>query len=345
MSKRFLLAQLFLATFFLGSCQSMDLGIIKTKPEQSKYALQGNRYARDGLFREAVQSYKRALVDSPHDELVNRNLGIVYVKIGDYSKAIEHLEKSLKKYDSNFEANFYLGEAHRAKNNYGKAIYRYTRALEADEKSVKALKSLSWSYFMARFYSEALTTAKSLQKLAPNDAQAAIILARTNLKLGRLPQALAMIKRAQTLTNKNNLPYLKSVEGDILFKMEKYDQAEELYRDVLKDQPLLAGALLGLGKCMIERKHNVPLALEYMERAVRLKPRMSEGLYLLGKHYENRDPEKSKKYFESFKKFAATDPEYLDEVFEVRNHPVKVAKPETPAPPPPENSNKPDQSL
>ena len=127
-----------------GACQSIDF-TTKSEPEPSKYALQGNQYAKDGLLREAGQAYRKALVEDPTDALVNRNLGIVYVKTGDYGKAIEHIEKSLKKYDSNFEANFYLAEAQRAKANYGKAIYRYTRALEADENNVKALKSLGFS--------------------------------------------------------------------------------------------------------------------------------------------------------------------------------------------------------
>lgn len=277
-----------------------------------------NQYARDGLFREAIAAYQRALNTSPKNPDIQRNLGILYVKVGDYAKAVRHLEKSLRKFRNDFEANYYLAEAYRAQMRFGQAIFRYNRALEQKPRHVKSLKALTWSYYKVRFYSEALRSAKKLLRFEPNDHQSIIINSRTLLKLGRYSKALAMLRRGQALAKKGEMPYLLSVEGEVYLKTGQVEKAEKVFRLALKDQPLLPGALLGLAKTLIRSKKNFPLAMDYMERAVRIKPGLTEALYLLGKYYGKKDPKKSLYYFQNFQKLAATDPEFQEELLEVR---------------------------
>ena len=288
----------------------------------------GDAYARDGLYKDAVSTYKRALNQSPNNPNIHRGLGIIYVKIGDYKKATFHLEKSLKKFHSNFETNFYLGEAYRARERFGQAIFRYNKALEQQPKSTKALKAVAWSYYKVRFYAEALRSSSRLRRLGPLDHQTAIITSRTLLKLGRFKKALKILRKSEVLAKKGEIPYLKSVEGDILLKMGKTDAAERAYRLALKDQPLLAGALFGLGKSLLKnRRDQTVKAIDYIERAVRVKPRLKEALFFLGRHYQKVDPRKSKKYLRSFQKLAAADPEFQKELLEIKKYKAKKRKP------------------
>jgi tetratricopeptide (TPR) repeat protein len=74
---------------------------------------------------------------------------------------------------------------------------------------------------------------------------------------------------------------------------------------------MLAGALLGAGRALLESGQNKQ-ALEYLERAVRIKPKMNEGHYWLARSLENSNPERAIKYFNFFKKNAATDPEFVE---------------------------------
>ena len=71
------------------------------------YIAIGNQYAKDGLLREAAESYKKALAKKYKKSTANRNLGLVLVKMGEYKAAIRHLEKSMSKYESDFDANFF----------------------------------------------------------------------------------------------------------------------------------------------------------------------------------------------------------------------------------------------
>lgn len=295
------------ATLFVG-CQTAA---------PKNFVAVGNQYAKDGLLREAAEAYKKAIAQKPENVTAHRNLGMVLVKIGDYKAATRHLEKAMTRYEKDFDANYYLGEAYRGQDKYSESIFRYKRALKIKDKDPRALKPLAWSYFKIRYYSEAFVTAKELRSVAPNDEQGGIILARTLLKLKRAKEALATVRSSRKSVPRAALPFYSSVEGDILTDLGNLTEAEKFYREALKEQPLLAGALLGLGRCSLAA--NKPKqGITYLERAVRLKPRLTEAHYLLGKAYEGIDREKSLRYYSYFSRQASADPEFMANLNEVK---------------------------
>ncbi len=287
----------------------------------------GNQYAKDGLLREAAESYKKALAQKPTNAVAQRNLGMVLVKVGDYPAAAKHLEKSMARYEKDFDANYYLGEAYRAQDKYAEAIFRYKKALKIKENDPRAMKPLAWSYFKIRYYSESLQLGRDLQKLSPNDDQVGIIVARTLLKLKRGNEALVVLNAARKTIAKSSRPFYASVEGDIYYDLDKREDAIKAYREALKDQPLLAGALLGLGRCMYD-EGKTKQAITYMERAVRIRPRLTEAHYLLGKAYEGSDKEKSLRYYQFFRKQASADPEFIGFLPDVKQRMSKMQAPE-----------------
>lgn len=289
-----------------------------TTSEKRNLVSQGNQYAKDGLLREASESYKKALAQKPNNATAQRNLGMVLVKMGDYKGAVRHLEKAMSRYEKDFDANFYLGEAYRAQDKYAEAIFRYKKSLKIKDGDPRALKPLAWSYFKIRYYSESLVIARQLQKVAPEDDQTGIILSRTLLKLKRPQESLAVLKGAKKSIQKSSRAFYNSVEGDIQYEMNHTDEASAAYREALKDQPLLAGALLGLGRCMLDQGKQKQ-AITYMERAVRIRPRLTEAHYLLGKAYEKTDREKSLRYYQFFRKQAASDPEFIGYLNDVKS--------------------------
>ena len=66
------------------------------------------------------------------------------------------------------------------------------------------------------------------------------------------------------------------------------------------------------------QSNNSDKAITYMERAVRIRPKLTEALYLLGKAYEKKDTQKSLRYYAHFRKQAAKDPEFMAQLSEVR---------------------------
>lgn len=318
---------LILAIFALNACSTTS----PTAPEEAadnapNYMKLGYQYANDGLLREAENAYKKAITQNKNNLTAHRNLGIIYVKTGDYAKAITHLERAIDKYNNDYDAQFFLAEAYRMKEKYDEAIFRYKRSLKINPKATKSLKALAWSYFQIRYYSEALRAAQKLHKVAASDVQSSIILARIHNKVEEPAKALAIIKKAQLHATKTELPYLLSVEGDIYLGMKKHPEALNAYRAALKDQPLLPGALLGLGICLQETDQKSDLAAEYIERALRIKPRLIEGFYYLGKIYQKENREKSAKYFHVFIKRAASDPEFASLINDTKERLGKLDK-------------------
>lgn len=278
-----------------------------------------NNYAKDGLLREAINEYKKVLDKKPNHFTARRNMGLVLVKIGDYKQAVTALEKIIKHFSQDFDTCFYYAEALRGKRNYADAIFWYNNALRINSKDPKVLKALAWSYFSIKYYSEALKTAKDLYNLDENDPQSVIIVARTFVKLDRPKDAFKILKKIKKQIKSNHPLYanILSLEGDINYDLGKADKAKASYIESVKIQPLLASALFGLGRCFLD-ENDYDNAISHFERAIRIKPRDHLSFYYIAKAYEKVDYKKSIKYYQLFKKRAATDPEYLSLIKEVK---------------------------
>ena len=66
------------------------------------------------------------------------------------------------------------------------------------------------------------------------------------------------------------------LENECYLDLAKLDKAEQTYRLVLKEQPLLPSALLGLGKTILYKEGNKKSLLEYIERSYEVCPKMIE---------------------------------------------------------------------
>jgi tetratricopeptide (TPR) repeat protein len=310
-SKR-LWVSLFASAIVAISCQTIQqVSTQKTDAAQENFVQQGNQFAKDGLLREAVDSYKKALHRDPKNVTATRNLGIVLAKAGDYQGAINNLEKSMPEFENNFDANFFLGESYRATDKYAEAIYRYKKALKLQEDEPRSLKSLAWSYYKIRFYSESLNLCQRLQKKYPRDEQAPIIMARTLLKLKRGNEALAILRKGSKLAGGSSQAYYQSVTAEVLYSQGKTEAALETWKLALKAQPLMAGALLGTGQALLEMGKTKEAA-EYLERAVRVKPKLYEGYYWLARSVESTNPARALKIFNHFRKNGSNDPEFVE---------------------------------
>lgn len=296
----------------LSSCATFSqMSTAKKDSPQENYVQQGNQFAKDGLLREAVDAYKKALLKEPGNLTATRNLGIVLAKAGDHQGAITNLEKSMAEFENNFDANFYLGESYRAVDKFGEAIYRYKKALKLQDDEPRTMKSLAWSYYKIRFYSESLSLTQRLLKKNPKDEQAPIIMARTLLKLKRGNEALAILRKAEKNSTPESSAYFQSVTAEVLLSQGKTQEALNTWRDVLKSQPLMAGALMGTGQALLELGKPKEAA-EYLERAVRVKPKLYEGHYWMARSLESTSPSRALKYFNHFRKNGSNDPDYVE---------------------------------
>ncbi len=295
-----------LSIYFLVSCATTPAPQNQTT---SNIVTQANQYARDGLYREAVDTYKKAKLADPKNVAINRNLGMVLVKAGDYKNAIKNLELAMTRYSQDADANFYLAESYRAENRLTDAIFRYQNTLKIKPNYKTAMKSLAWSYYRVRAYSEALTTIEQYKNRAPKDEQAILIKARILIKLKREQEAFDQLEIAMQTVPAESLPFFRAAQGDAQYSMGQEKKAQLLYLTALKDQPLLSSALLGYGRILVSHNQK-DQAREYLERSLNLAPLNPDANYLLSLVHEKSNPKKSLAYLKTFVRQAGHDPEY-----------------------------------
>ena len=301
------------------------LVLLSCQTTQSRHVLTGNEFAKDGLLKEAVGSYREALREDPNNWTAHRNLGLLLVKTGKYDRAISHLRKSLPRFRRDFDTNFHLGEAYRAKEKYAEAIFRYRFALGIKSNAPEALKSLGWTYYRINLLNEARQMINKLLTIDRDDYNGAIILARIYLKQRDFNRSLEVINNYRGIADQNTLPYFQSIEGDIYLAMNKIKPAAGLYLAALKSNPLLPGALLGMGKIFLRRGQNKK-SIRYLERAARLRPRQTQVHLLLGKAFEPTDVRRALKHYQIFRKLARSQPESPAQVAAVNNKIVALQK-------------------
>ncbi len=301
---KFMILSVF-AAFLINACAT-------TTKNQSQLQL-ANEYAKDGLFREAIETYKQALIENPKSPLIHRNLGMVLLKVGDYKSSREHLELAINRYEHNFDTNFYLAEALRSLEMYADAIFRYQKALKLKEREPRALKALAWSYFKIRYYSEAASTVAKLESLTPNDEQTVIIKARVLLKLKKGELALNTIEKYKSQIKPSSQPFFNSVLGDIYYELGKKKEASEAYIKSLREEPLLASALYGYGQILAD-SGDTKNAIKQLERALRVKPKQADAHLQLAKIFQKSDRQRAISHYTAFISLAEADPEYLGEL-------------------------------
>lgn len=299
-------------TLFVSSCQT----------SLSPSFTQGNKQAKDGLIREAIESYKEALNQDPKNPDLHKNLGVTFLKSGEYRSCLKHLKKAYPYFRESFEVNFYLGECFRSVDNYQKSITYYLKSLQIKPDEPHALKAISWSYFSIQNYNEALMRSEKAYKLTPNDQQLPIIIARVLIKLRRFNEAWELVDRNLDSASPGLKPYLLSLEGEVMYATGNYEKAFKFYQEALKDKPFISGALLGLGKFYLKYSRSKEAA-KYIEHAIRVKPKQWESYFLLAQAYEQSDPKKSLKLYKFFLSKISSDPELYSLLTEVKG---KISK-------------------
>jgi tetratricopeptide (TPR) repeat protein len=126
---------------------------------------------------------------------------------------------------------------------------------------------------------QALADVRSMLKGTPADREIYIALAQMYSRLKRWPDAEQAIERANQLSKKaDDKEYALFLHGSIYERQKKYDQAEQLFRQVLAIDSQNAMTLNYLGYMMADHGSHVEEALGYIKRAVQLDP--ANGAYL-----------------------------------------------------------------
>jgi len=95
------------------------------------------------------------------------NEGIIYLKAGDYVKAIEKLEEAKQKSPQNSDIYYYIGEAYFRSGNLDEAISNYQKAIEISPEKPSYYYSLAMVYLSQNKKKEAMELFDKIIQLSP----------------------------------------------------------------------------------------------------------------------------------------------------------------------------------
>ena len=101
----------------------------------------GDVYMKQGNYDKAIGEFKQVLGKTPNDPVTLSSTGIAYYAKGDYDQAINYLEQAKKADPRHIDAYFYLGMAYEQQGKYQEAMSEYDNciALKPDNSVVKKI--------------------------------------------------------------------------------------------------------------------------------------------------------------------------------------------------------------
>lgn len=136
------------------------------------------------------------------------DLGEIYIKIGEYEKALEACNKTIILYEQTFPlskrtnlAPVYknIGVAFFALENNKKAIKAFKKALKYDPKNIEVLECLGEIYFEAKKFNHAIENFQHVVGIKPEDPLAWHMLSKSYYKNGKISHALEMNTRCLSI--------------------------------------------------------------------------------------------------------------------------------------------------
>jgi superkiller protein 3 len=97
--------------------------------EATKHYNQGNAYARQGKYDQAIASYQKAIAIKSNVALVHNNLGVTYANQGKLDEAIAAYKKAIEINSNYGDGHRNLGIVYRRQSKYDLAIASHQKAI------------------------------------------------------------------------------------------------------------------------------------------------------------------------------------------------------------------------
>ena len=152
----------------------------------------GVQFFLGGKFSEAKQKYEEALSLSPNYPTTLNNLGMLLLKEEDFKKAEYCFKQAIKvKESATYLAN--LGHVYANQREFALAEQQYIKAIEKDQQSLLAYKSLAGLYQYIRKYEASVTIWKYILETLSHDMEYKLNLAKDCIHLENYTLALSIL--------------------------------------------------------------------------------------------------------------------------------------------------------
>ena len=214
-------------------------------------------------------------------------LGNIYKQSGKTQLAVETYRKAIDLGDDNAVRGYVnIIETYRDAKQWNEATAAARDAVAKNPGNRGLKLELATQLADTGKADEAVSLARSMLTGAPEDREVYLTLAEIENRLRRWKEAEEDANKAQQLATRNEeRDTARFVIGAIYERQKKYDNAEEVFKQVIHSDPQNAGALNYLGYMLADRGVRLDEAVAYIKRAVEIDPQNGAYLDSLGWAY------------------------------------------------------------
>ena len=237
-------------------------------------------YSRTNQTGKAIDVYTRALKLSPHDPLLNLNLGLVYLKRDDYQAALPYFQETVSRSPGHRQARELLATCRLYTGDLSAAM-RDLEILRADDPlNTGILYLLGVGYLKQKNPTRAKAVLDEMFGSAATPAQANFILGKTYYDAGQFSESEQFYRKA--LEFDGGTPGVQLELAKVYLSERQTEQAITQLKQILTATPQDADANYFLGGALVQNG-DYQEGIQYLEKARQLNPEAWGIYFYLGK--------------------------------------------------------------
>ncbi len=220
--------------------------------------------AQEAGLEAQVRQAEEAVRRNPASAESHARLGMAYQNAGDHTKAVQSLERALKLDPRLPRVGILLAFSYLPLGKYREAVPHLERALETEPEAalrIAAGEKLVECYFALAHETRGLATVQKLLAIAPNDPDVLYTASKVYASLWN-GSVQRMLEKAPDSYR------VHQVLAEVFEAQEKYAEAAQEYREILRREPQLPGTHYRLGR-MLLRVNDFSQALAEFEAELR----------------------------------------------------------------------------
>jgi tetratricopeptide (TPR) repeat protein len=242
----------------------------------------GQNALNRGELDEAERDFRRVLEIDPQAGAAYANLGVVYMRRKQWSKALEELKKAEKLMPKVAGVRLNIGLAYYRQNEFLKAIPEFEAVMRAQSDDRQARFLLGQCYFFADRWADAVETLAPLWEQESGNLQYLYMLSNAAYRAER--KELDERASTQLLKVGGDSPEYQLIVGEYYLNREEYDAAMKQFEAAAKGNPTLPFAHFYMGRVHMG-KQEYALAREEFLRDAAIEPDVALNYEEIGNSY------------------------------------------------------------
>ncbi len=234
----------------------------------------GACYRLLGDYEKAIDHLENAIVEDDQHLDLYKGLAFCYIETGELSSAQRTLERVAEVGIADDFVFVKLGDLYIGENRIDEAIKQYEEALEINPANSDAYNGWGYALLMKGQKEDADLKFSKVLELNPNHERARFNLVKLKFAQGAHQETLEQIDKLVSLEPKSAEIYRES--GNICVRLGKYEKAIELHEECIRQDPTDKVTMSNVASCYAKLGHLESAQMAY-QTALIIDPNYSEA--------------------------------------------------------------------